>query len=52
MLLGRLHGVPVPANAYFVELAGRMVRERLKPGAISIDRAEADLAALGVALGA
>jgi 2-dehydropantoate 2-reductase len=52
VLLGRLHGVPVPANAYFVELAGRMVREKLKPGAISMDRAEADLAALGVALGA
>lgn len=52
VLLGRLHGVPVPANAYFVELAGRMVREKLRPGAISMDRAEADLAALGVALGA
>ena len=32
VLLGRLHGVPVPANAYFVGLSARLVRDRAKPG--------------------
>jgi len=47
VLLGRLHGVPVPANAYFTDLGARMAREGLKPGAISVAQAEADLSALG-----
>ncbi|MFC4174899.1 ketopantoate reductase family protein [Microvirga sp. GCM10011540] len=51
VLLGRLHWVPVPANAYFVELSARMVREKLKPGAISVSEAEAGLAAAGAHLG-
>jgi len=50
VLLGRLHGVPVPANAYFVELSVRMLRDRLKPGAIPVAQAEAELRALGVVL--
>ena len=49
VMLGRRHGVPVPANAYFVDLGARMVRERLKPGAISVAEIEAGLAAVGVA---
>jgi 2-dehydropantoate 2-reductase len=44
VLLGRLHGVPVPANTYFTALAARMVREKLKPGAISVAQAEKELA--------
>jgi 2-dehydropantoate 2-reductase len=51
VLLGRLHGVPVPANAYFVELSVRMLRDKLKPGAVSVAQAEAELRALGLALG-
>jgi 2-dehydropantoate 2-reductase len=47
VLLGRLHGVSVPANTYFMELGARMVREGLKPGAISVSEAEAKLSALG-----
>ncbi len=47
VLLGRLHGVPVPANAYFTELGARMAREGLKPGAIPLAEAEAQLSALG-----
>jgi 2-dehydropantoate 2-reductase len=47
VLLGRLHGVPVPANTYFTELGARMAREGLKPGAVSVAQAEADLSALG-----
>jgi 2-dehydropantoate 2-reductase len=51
VLLGRLHGVPVPANTYFTELATRMVREKLKPGAISLEQAKEELTAAGVVLG-
>jgi len=47
VLLGRLHGVPVPANTYFTELGARMAREGLKPGAVSLAEAEAQLSALG-----
>ncbi len=48
VLLGRLHGVPVPANAYFVDLSARMVRDKLKPGAISVGEVEAGLIGAGV----
>lgn len=34
-LLGRLHGVPTPANAAFQEAAERLARERRPPGSIS-----------------
>ncbi|WP_262296273.1 ketopantoate reductase family protein [Microvirga sesbaniae] len=47
VLLGRLHGVATPANAFFTELGARMVREGLKPGAISMSEVEAQLSALG-----
>jgi 2-dehydropantoate 2-reductase len=50
VLLGRLHGIPVPANTYFLDLSARMIREKLKPGSISIAQAEADLSAASVAL--
>lgn len=43
VLLGRLHGVPVPANTYFLDLSARMVRQRLKPGSISISEVDAGL---------
>jgi 2-dehydropantoate 2-reductase len=52
VLLGRLHGVPAPANAYFVGLSTRMVRDRLKPGAITQDEVEAGLKSAGVRIGA
>jgi 2-dehydropantoate 2-reductase len=48
VLLGRLHGIPVPANAYFVDLSARMVRDKLKPGAISVGEVEAGLIGAGV----
>lgn len=47
VLLGRLHGAPVPTNAYFTELGARMAREGLKPGAVPIAQVEADLTTLG-----
>jgi 2-dehydropantoate 2-reductase len=47
VLLGRLHGIPVPANTFFLDLSARMIREKLKPGAISIAEVEAGLAAAG-----
>lgn len=43
VLLGRLHGVPTPANTWFCALAQRMVREELKPGAISPEEIAAGL---------
>ncbi|MBM6593631.1 ketopantoate reductase family protein [Microvirga pudoricolor] len=52
VLLGRLHGVPTPANASFVELSARMVRERLKPGAIGGAEIDAALKAAGVPIAA
>ena len=51
VLLGRLHGVPVPANAYFLELSARLVREKLNPGAVSAAELEAGLKSAGVVLG-
>ncbi|UVF18378.1 ketopantoate reductase family protein [Microvirga terrae] len=46
VLLGRLHGVATPANTYFTELGTRMVRDGLKPGAISMSEVEAQLSVL------
>lgn len=43
VLLGRLYDVPVPANTYFLDLSARMVREKLKPGAIPVAEVEAGL---------
>ncbi|MCR9277123.1 MAG: hypothetical protein NXH85_04040 [Pseudomonadaceae bacterium] len=37
VMLGRLHGVPTPANAVAQQMAQRMLRERLPVGAIGID---------------
>ncbi|RUT30206.1 ketopantoate reductase family protein [Arsenicitalea aurantiaca] len=42
-LLGRLHGVPTPANAYFAALARRMLAEGLQPGSIGLAEIEAAL---------
>ncbi len=50
VLLGRLHGVPVPANAFFVGLSQRLLREGAKPGDLSLADVEAGLAAAGVVL--
>ena len=41
VLLGRLHGVPVPANTVVQEIGNRLVREDLSPGDITIDELEA-----------
>ena len=40
VLLGRLHGIPVPANAMVQELGNRLVRENLAPGSVSIEELE------------
>ncbi|MHB8683902.1 MAG: ketopantoate reductase family protein [Dehalococcoidia bacterium] len=44
-LLGRLHGVPTPANAALQRIAQRLVRERLAPGSISPDELRREIAA-------
>jgi len=43
VLLGRLHGVPTPANAWCAALGARLVREKLAPGAIPLAEIEAAL---------
>jgi 2-dehydropantoate 2-reductase len=43
-LLGRLHGVPTPVNAYLAALGQRLVAERLAPGAVDIGEVTAALA--------
>jgi 2-dehydropantoate 2-reductase len=37
VLLGRLHGVPAPYNEAVRRLANRVARERLQPGAVTVD---------------
>ena len=43
-LLGRLHGVPTPANAAMQRIAARMVRERMAPGSIGVQEIEREIA--------
>ena len=40
VLLGRLHGVPVPANTAVQELGNRVVRDDLAPGSVTIEELE------------
>ncbi|MCE2461349.1 MAG: hypothetical protein J4F38_11290 [Pseudomonadales bacterium] len=49
VLLGRLHGVPVPANALVQEIGNRMVRENLAPGSVSIEELERRVLGLSAA---
>ena len=43
VLLGRLHGIPVPVNALLQRVATRMARERMAPGSITLAELEAEL---------
>jgi 2-dehydropantoate 2-reductase len=38
VLLGRLHGVPTPVNEHARQLANRMARDRVPPGALTPER--------------
>ena len=40
VLLGRLHGVSVPANTVVQEIGNRLVRENLSPGSMAIEELE------------
>jgi 2-dehydropantoate 2-reductase len=51
VLLGRLHGVPTPVNAYFSGLAQRMLGEKLKPRTISAGEVEREIAVAALAGG-
>lgn len=42
-LLGRLHGVPTPANAALQRMAARLVREGAKPGAMTPQQVQAEI---------
>ncbi|RAI02428.1 oxidoreductase [Acuticoccus sediminis] len=47
VLMARLNGMEAPANAFLVDLAARLAREGLKPGAITVEDLEAQMAAAG-----
>ncbi|HEV7717408.1 MAG TPA: 2-dehydropantoate 2-reductase N-terminal domain-containing protein [Arsenicitalea sp.] len=49
VLLGRLHDIPTPVNAYFSGLAQRMLGEKLKPGTISPAEVDREMAAIAAA---
>lgn len=40
VLLGRLHGVPVPANTLVQEIGNRLVRDNLSPGSMAVEELE------------
>jgi 2-dehydropantoate 2-reductase len=42
-LLGKLHGIPTPANSALQRLANRMARERAAPGSRSVADVEAEI---------
>lgn len=44
-MLGRLHGVATPANAYLTSLAARLARDGAAPGSVSLAEIEAGIAA-------
>lgn len=46
VLMGRLYGVPTPANTYVTSLAARMLHEGLEPGSIALSEVET---AVGIA---
>ena len=46
VLLGRLHGVATPVNAFLQQTANRLARERRPPGSVSLDEIEAVLGQL------
>ncbi|MCB1366539.1 MAG: ketopantoate reductase family protein [Rhodobacteraceae bacterium] len=50
VLLGRLHGVPVPANAYMCDLAARMARDGTPPGAFTPEAVMAGIDAAALTL--
>jgi 2-dehydropantoate 2-reductase len=50
VLLGRLHGIPTPANAWFLDLSARLAAERRPPGSVPLAEVEAALAAAGAPL--
>jgi 2-dehydropantoate 2-reductase len=39
-LLGRIHGIPTPANEVFQILSDRLARERKQPGSVSVEEAK------------
>jgi 2-dehydropantoate 2-reductase len=42
VLLGRLHGVPTPVNAMLQDVANRMARDGLRPGAFTVEDLESE----------
>lgn len=49
-MLGRLYGIPTPANAIIQEVSRRMARDRQSPHTVSLDSLMAELAAADDAL--
>ncbi|WP_295815008.1 ketopantoate reductase family protein [uncultured Nitratireductor sp.] len=49
VLLGRLHGVPVPVNAFLCDLGRRLVAEGVEPGSLSVEQLQRDFEKAGKA---
>lgn len=47
VLLGRLHGVPVPANAFLCDLGRRLVFDNIEPGSLSVEQLQQDFEKAG-----
>jgi len=47
ILLGRLHGIPTPANFVLQQLANRLARDAAEPGSYSLDQVKALIAQAG-----
>jgi 2-dehydropantoate 2-reductase len=45
VLLGKLHGIPTPANAALQRIANRMAREGASPGSMTLAEIEAEISA-------
>jgi 2-dehydropantoate 2-reductase len=45
VLLGKLHGIPTPANAALQRIANRMAREGASPGSMTLAQIEAEISA-------
>lgn len=42
VLLGRMHGVPVPVNAFLCDLGRRLVVDNIEPGSLSVEQLQQD----------
>ncbi len=51
VLLGRLHGVPTPANEVMALYVDRMARQKQTPGSVSVEELKGEIARRTALLG-